>query len=260
LSNSTRVTVNGLRHYRCEGVDVPLPSVTSILSATQSAETQRKLAHWNALNPGKADAAAARGSWIHEAVENHVRGITVNPREDLKPFWNDVPETVDDLIGTGRVLWSEKPFNQPSWNRYVGDDGVGRIHYYDSQKKHGWAGCCDIIYEDSNGEIILGDFKTSVGPYSAKFPSSKSNIPDDLRKALISGVFKLKKTKLQLAAYTIAAEECLGIKITKTQIIVSTPLPDYSVQVFSFGENEIEKDKDNWWEMVRKYYDMHELA
>lgn len=260
MSSSTRVTVNGLRHYRCEGVSVPLPSVTSILSATQSEETRRKLAHWNALNPGKSEAAAARGSWIHEAVENHVRGITVNPREDLKPFWKDVPETVDELIGTGRVLWSEKPMNQPTWNRYVGEDGVGRIHYYDSNKQHGWAGCCDIIYEDSNGEIILGDFKTSVGPYSAKFPSSKSNIPEDLRKALISGVFKLKKTKLQLAAYTIAAEECLGIKITKTQIIVSTPLPDYSVQVFSFGENEIEKDKDNWWEIVRKYYDMHELT
>jgi len=260
VSSSTRVTVNGLRHYRCEGVSVPLPSVTSILSATQSEETRRKLAHWNALNPGKSEAAAARGSWIHEAVENHVRGITVHPREDLKPFWKDVPETVDELIGTGRVLWSEKPMNQPTWNRYVGEDGVGRIHYYDSNKQHGWAGCCDIIYEDSNGEIILGDFKTSVGPYSAKFPSSKSNIPEDLRKALISGVFKLKKTKLQLAAYTIAAEECLGIKITKTQIIVSTPLPDYSVQVFSFGENEIERDKDNWWEIVRKYYDMHELT
>ncbi len=181
MSSSTRVTVNGLRHYRCEGVSVPLPSVTSILSATQSAETQRKLAHWNALNPGKADAAAARGSWIHEAVENHVRGITVSPREDLKPFWKDVPETVDELIGTGRVLWSEKPLNQPTWNKYVGEDGVGRIHYYDSNKQHGWAGCCDIIYEDSNGEIILGDFKTSVGPYSAKFPPSKSNIPDDLQ-------------------------------------------------------------------------------
>jgi hypothetical protein len=260
VSNSTRVTVNGLRHYLCEGVGVPLPSVTSILSATQSAETQRKLAHWNALNPGKADAAAARGSWIHEAVENHIRGITVSPREDLKPYWKDVPEKVDELIGSGRVLWSEKPYNQPSWNRYVGDDGVGRIHYYNQKDKQGWAGCCDIIYKDSNGEIILGDFKTSVGPYSAKFPPSKANIPEDLKKALISGVFKYKKTKLQLAAYAIAAEECLGIKITKTQIIVSTPIPEYSVQVFSFGETEMEKDKEAWWQVVRKYYDTHELT
>lgn len=260
MSNSTRLTVNGLRHYKCEGVDVPLPSVTSILSATQSAETQRKLAHWNALNPGKADAAAARGTWIHEAVENHIRGITVNPREDLKPYWKDVPEKVDELIGGGRVLWSEKPFNQPSWNKYVGEDGVGRIHYFDHKDQQGWAGCCDIIYKDSNGEIILGDFKTSVGPYSGKFPSSKANIPEDLKKALISGVFKYKKTKLQLAAYTIAAEACLGIKITKTQIIVSTPIPEYSVQVFSFGEAEIEKDKEAWWQIVRKYYDTHELT
>jgi hypothetical protein len=102
--------------------------------------------------------------------------------------------------------------------------------------------------------------KTSVGPYSAKFPSSKADIPENLKKALISGVFKFKKTKLQLAAYTIAAEKCLGIKISKTQIIVSTPVPDYSVQVFSFGEKDIEKDKENWWQIVRKYYDTHDVT
>lgn len=212
------------------------------------------------MNPGVADAAAARGSFIHEAVENHIRGITVCPREDLKPYWQGVPEKLEELIGGGRVLWSEKPYNQPQWSRYVGEDGVGRIHHYNSATGHGWAGCCDIIYKDENKEIILGDFKTSVGPYSAKFPPAKVEMPDTLRKALISGVFKYKKTKLQLAAYTIAAESCLGIKIDKTQIIVSTPLPEYNVQVFSFGPNEIEKDKEAWLQIVRKYYELHNIV
>ena len=29
------------------------------------------------MNPGAADAAAARGTWIHEATENHIRGLKV---------------------------------------------------------------------------------------------------------------------------------------------------------------------------------------
>ena len=56
--SDTRKTINGLRHYLCPGVPDYLPSVTSILSATQSAKTQQKLAHWNIMNPGAADEAA----------------------------------------------------------------------------------------------------------------------------------------------------------------------------------------------------------
>ena len=133
-------------------------------------------------------------------------------------------------------------------------DRVGRIHWYDEQKDQGYAGCCDIIYKDNNGQVILGDFKTSLGPYSYKFPSTKIEIEDKLRKALISGVFKLKKTQLQLAAYKLAAERCLDIKIDKTQIIVSTAIPDFSVQVFTFGENEIQKHEDQWLELLNKFY------
>ena len=82
----TRKTINGLRHYKCPGVPDYLPSVTSILSSTQSAKTQQKLAHWNIMNPGAADAAAARGTWIHEATENHIRGLKVVPPEAYAPF------------------------------------------------------------------------------------------------------------------------------------------------------------------------------
>lgn len=251
---TTRVTISGLRHYNCHGVHKPLPSVTSVLSATQSEESQRKMAAWNAMNPGVMEKAAERGSWIHNAVENHLKGLKVKPPREYQGYWDDMPEKLDELLEGGRVLWSEKPFNQPQWNKYVGDDGVGRIHWYDEHKDQGYAGCCDIIYKDNNGQIILGDFKTSLGPYSYKFPSSKIEIEDKLRKALISGVFKLKKTQLQLAAYKLAAEKCLDIKIDKTQIIVSTALPEFSIQVFTFGENEIQKHEDQWLELLNKFY------
>ena len=102
--------------------------------------------------------------------------------------------------------------------------------------------------------IILGDFKTSVGPYSARFPKKGANISEEVKKALISGVFKCKKTQLQLAAYKLAAEACLGISIDKTQIFVTTPVEDFSVQVFTFGEKEIEKHTNDWMALVHAFY------
>jgi hypothetical protein len=253
--SETRVTINGLRHYICDGVPKPLPSVTSILTATQSEEQQRKLARWNDLNPGASAAAAERGTWIHNSVENHIRGLKVIPPNQYLPFWKGVPECLDDLLDGGRVLWSERPFNQPRWSKYVGDDGVGRIYYYDSVTGYGYAGCCDLIYMDKNAEIVLADFKTSNGPYAARFPKKDAPVDDKTRKALISGAFKTKKTRLQLAAYKLAAEACLGIKIAKTQILVTTAVENFSTQVFTFGENEILKDEAAWLALVRKYYD-----
>ena len=206
------------------------------------------------MNPGVADAAAARGTWIHEATENHLRGLKVVPPKQYEDYWTGVPERCDELLEGGRVLRSERPFNQPAWSKYVGEDGVGRIFYYDENTGHGYAGCCDLIYMDQNAEIVLADFKTSAGPYSARFPNKKQNLDEKTRKALISGVFKVKKTRLQLAAYKLAAEKCLGIKINKTQIIVSTALEDYQTQVFTFGETEVEKDEMAWLALVDKFF------
>jgi len=252
--SQTRLTLDGLRHYVCDGVNRPLPSVTSVLSATQTEETRKKLQHWNLMNPGVAEQAAERGSWIHNSVENYIRGLKVQPPKAYEAYWLDMPEKLNELLDDAKVLWSEKPYNQPKWNKFVGSDGVGRLHYYDTESDEGYAGCPDIIYRDRNGEIVLGDFKTSLGPYSAKFPSTKVQMSDQLRKSLVSGVFKLKKTTLQLAAYKLAAESCLGIKIQKTQIIVSTPVPSYSVQVFTFSEGEVEKHTKSWLAVLKDFY------
>jgi len=253
--SDTRVVINGKRHYICNGVAKPLPSVTTILSSTASETTRKKLEHWNKMNPGAADKAAERGTWIHNSVEDYLRGLRVIPPEHYSPFWDGVPELLDDLLDGGRVLWSEKPFNQPKWSKYVGDDGVGRIHYYDESTGYGYSGCCDLIYMNQNAEIILADFKTSNGPYSARFPNKKSGVDEKTKKALISGVFKTKKTRLQLAAYKAAAEACLGIKIDKTQIIVTTAIKEFNTQIFTFGPDDVEKDETSWFEVVRQYYE-----
>ena len=143
--SDTRVTINGLRHYLCAGVPKPLPSVTSVLSATQSETTRKKLAHWNLMNPGAADAAATRGTWIHNSVEDYLRGLRVIPSEQSKPYWDGVPDLLDNLLEGGRVLWSEKPSNQPRWSKSGGVDGERRLHYNRVDTGHGYAGCCDLI-------------------------------------------------------------------------------------------------------------------
>ena len=74
---STRSTTDGLRTY-----DVgkeKLPSVTPILSATQSTEKQESLARWKA-SVGEEQAtrikeqAAARGTDMHTHLEKHILG------------------------------------------------------------------------------------------------------------------------------------------------------------------------------------------
>jgi len=47
-------------------------------------------------------------------------------------------------------------------------------------------------------------------------------------------------------------------KYSKTQIIVTTAIEGFSTQVFTFGQKEIEKDEDNWMQLVRKYYDIQQ--
>jgi hypothetical protein len=113
---------------------------------------------------------------------------------------------------------------------------------------------------NENAEIILADFKTSNGPYAAKFPRKEQAMSEEIRKALVSGVFKVKKTRLQLAAYKAAAESCLGIKINKTQIIVATAIKEFNTQIFTFGPEEIERDEESWFEVVKQYYDMQQVT
>jgi hypothetical protein len=106
----------------------------------------------------------------------------------------------------------------------------------------------------------LADFKTSNGPYSARFPNKNQKIDEKTKKALISGVFKTKKTRLQLAAYKLAAEACLGIKIVKTQIIVTTAIKEFNTQIFTFGSEEVEKDCESWLQVLKNYYELHPQA
>ena len=82
---SKREVLEGLRHY--DVVDGLLPSVTTILSNTQSEEKRKKLAEWREREGEEQaqrimDQSAARGTIMHNYLEGYLKGQN---RLDLSP-------------------------------------------------------------------------------------------------------------------------------------------------------------------------------
>ena len=75
---STRALIDGKRHYDV-GVHEKLPSVTTILSATQSEEKRQKLEEWRKRMGAQyadrvKDIAALRGTSMHTYLEGYIKG------------------------------------------------------------------------------------------------------------------------------------------------------------------------------------------
>ena len=74
---TVRTTIDGKRHYDIENGKWKLPSVTTILSATQSAEKRESLANWR-KREGEENAAriveqsGARGTAMHKILEKYI--------------------------------------------------------------------------------------------------------------------------------------------------------------------------------------------
>ena len=211
---STRSTTDGLRTY-----DVgkeKLPSVTTILSATQSTEKQESLARWKA-SVGEEQAtrikeqAAARGTDMHTYLEKHILG---EGYLDLRPEGRVAKEMADTII--------DKGFNdlQEIWGSEV-------VVYYPGL----YAGATDLAgvydYEDS---II--DFKQSNKPK---------------RREWIDDYF------LQLGAYAMAHNHVHQSEITQGVILMCTP--DNYFQKFQIKGKEFIKYQHRFLERVDKYYE-----
>ena len=72
---ATRFEINGERHYRTgDQPDKAYPSVTTILSKCATESSKKALKNWILKNPGGSAAAAKRGSAVHQASEDYIRG------------------------------------------------------------------------------------------------------------------------------------------------------------------------------------------
>jgi hypothetical protein len=242
----TRLTINGNRHYKTPyGA---LPSVTTILSATGG--NKAALERWAAKNPGGREAAAARGTKVHSLMEEYLLGINKEPvidDEEIAAFWDGLPQNLDKLE---RVFWAENPVNPDDFAWTKGGDGISRVWHpgVHETETWGWAGAPDIGAE-YKGKVVLGDLKTSNGPYYAKWPG-----PDTLKSEYgmkRAGFMKYQKCMMQLGAYALGLEHTVNIIPEIFMIFVATK--DRS-QVFAVQGGTIEKYKQKWLDAVTKYY------
>ena len=210
-------TPSGYRKYLCSGLY--LPSVTTVLSATESEKSKAGLRTWQINNPGALEAAATRGSAIHLCCENYIRGLPPNCPEEYQPFWDGMSQYLDwfDVIH-----WSERPL-RPDWNHLRSDD---KEVAYVWSTIHEYAGCPDIIGE-IGGVKVIADFKTSNAPYMNTFPDRGDRMG-------FGGFRKYQKCAQQMAAYRLALEERTGYRCDVALIIATTT--DTTQAIFIDGD------------------------
>lgn len=212
-----------------DGSDRYFPSVTTILGAVASEKSKRMLENWCANNPGKKEEACQRGTHIHEQCERFVRGLPVQVDPKWADYWNGMEKHLSKI---DEVLWSERPM-RPEWRPLtISSDGMPRIW----STNLAYAGTPDLVYK-RGGMTVLADYKTSSGPYCRFFPKN------DVDRSKFTSWSKYQKVGKQLAAYSLAFEETLGIRIDACQVIVSTC--DLTQNFFIQG-SELEKFKRKW--------------
>jgi len=242
--NPVRITLNGKRHYTTPLAQGAAPSVTTILSQTASEANKQKLEMWSKNNPGVKEAAAERGTAIHYGMECYLKKINHEIPEEYAEFWTGMPAILDQF---DEVIWAESPLlDQHQFT--VGADDVARVWGCDDQGR-AWAGAPDIIGVVNN-KLTLADLKTSVKPYSRKWPKDLEKGSPEWRD-LLGGHMKFKKTLKQLAAYDLGIEQTLGMKVQQAAILVSTPV---RTQVFKISRRFLDMLRTDWLALVAEYY------
>ena len=242
--NPVRITLNGRRHYTTPLKQGAAPSVTTILSQTASEANKQKLEMWSKNNPGVKEAAAERGTAIHYGMECYLKKIEHEVPGEYAEFWTGMPGILDQFE---EVIWAESPLLEKH-QFTVGSDDVARVWGCDDEGR-AWAGAPDIIGV-VGGKLTLADLKTSVKPYSRKWPKDLEKGSPEWRD-LLGGHLKFKKCLKQLAAYDLAITQTLGMTVQQAAILVSTPV---RTQVFKISRNFLNKIHADWYGLVAEYY------
>ena len=212
---STRSIINGSRHYNLDGAN--LPSVTSILKATQSEEDKAGIAAWK-KRVGHKEAerikneASSRGSSMHSYIEKFLLGKfnldLLNEEDRSKKM---AIEIIDNgLKNKLSEIW-----------------GAEAVVYYPGK----YAGTADCIGIYKGKETIL-DFKQSNKPKKEEY---------------IEDYF------LQLGAYSLAHNTVYNSKITQGAILLCTI--DGLFQDFIIEDAELTNFQKKFLEKVEIFYE-----
>ena len=208
-----RSLISGKRHY--DVGEEKLPSVTTILSATQSEEKRKSLADWRArMGPQYADRvkdlAAMRGTAMHRYLEAFIDGTG---HKDLTSIGREAEGMAKRIIESGLGELDEV------WGQEV-------TLYYPGL----YAGATDIVgvYE---GQPAIIDFKQTNKPKKREW---------------ISDYF------CQLGAYCMAHNYVYGTKIQSGIILMCSK--DLLFQKFEVSGREFVRHQHDFLRKIDQYY------
>ena len=210
---TVRSSIDGVRKYDVD--DEKLPSVTTILQATQDAEKVESLKRW-IEKVGETEAerikntAAKRGTAMHSYLEAYLQGGKVL---DLRDVGREASSMGDMIIEKGF------PDLEEVW-------GVECTLHYPGL----YAGQTDLCGIYQGRESII-DFKQSNKPKKAEW---------------------IDDYKLQLVAYAMAHDQIYGTKIEQGVILMCTP--DNFFQRFIVNGGEFREWKWEWLRRIDTYY------
>ena len=213
---STRSLINNQRHYDVNAQK--LPSVTTILAATQPPEKKASLDAWRA-RVGEAQAkeitesAANRGTAMHTIIEKFLFGQGYLDLTD---------------VGQNAQTMAEQIIEKGLKNRLAEFWGLEVTLYYPGL----YAGATDVVGIYDGAESIV-DFKQSNKPKRREW---------------------IEDYKLQLAAYALAHNEVYGTNIQKGVNLICTK--DNYFQEFVFEGEEFRKAKFEWLKRVDEFYQL----
>ena len=210
---SKRELLKGDRHYDVN--DEKLPSVTTILQATQDSEKAESLKRWT-QKVGEAAAkrvleqATKRGTAMHSYLETYIQGGKVL---DLRDVGREASSMAETIISKG--------FNdiEEIWGSEV-------TLFYPNL----YAGATDLCGIYQGRESII-DFKQSNKPKKAEW---------------------IKDYKLQMVAYAMAHDQVYNTQIEQGVILMCTP--DNFFQKFTVNGREFRELKWEWLKKIDQYY------
>jgi len=208
-----RSLIDGKRHYDIDSEK--LPSVTTILSATQSEEKKKSLADWRARMGAQSadrirDISAMRGTAMHKFLECYIDG---SGHKDLTSIGKEAEPMAKKIIESGLGDLEEV------WGQEV-------TLYYPGL----YAGATDIvgIYE---GKPAIIDFKQTNKPKKREW---------------ISDYF------CQLGAYCMAHNYVYGTKIQSGVILMCSK--DLLFQKFEVAGRDFVRHQHDFLRKIDQYY------
>ena len=210
---TVRETIDGKRHYAIKSEK--LPSVTTILSATESAEKREALARWREAKGEEiatriVDESAARGTAMHKILEKYI----------LEEGYLDLTNVGRDAHNMAIRVIEQGLCNVPEYY------GTECTLYYPGL----YAGQTDLVAIHKGKDAII-DFKQTNKPKKREW---------------------IEDYCLQLAAYAMAHNFIYKTKIDKGVIMMCSK--DNFYQEFVIEGLEFQKYKHNFLRRVDEYY------